>query len=57
VVIHELCHLKYPNHKREFWALVEKTLSDYKVSRVWLRQNAFKLDFLAEKSELYGENS
>ncbi len=30
VVVHELAHIKHKNHKKEFWALVEKYLPDYK---------------------------
>lgn len=37
VVVHELCHLKEMNHSKDFWALVEEILPDYKKSRNWLR--------------------
>lgn len=30
VVVHELAHLKYMNHKKEFYTLIEKYLPDYK---------------------------
>ncbi len=30
VIIHELCHIRYNNHKKEFWLLVESFLPDYK---------------------------
>ena len=30
VVLHELCHLKHMNHSKEFWALVERYLPNYK---------------------------
>lgn len=32
VIVHELCHLRYMNHSREFYALVEKYLPDYKTA-------------------------
>ncbi len=30
VILHELCHLKYMNHSKEFWNLVQKYMPDYK---------------------------
>lgn len=33
VVVHELAHLKVFNHSREFWALVEQYLPDYRVRK------------------------
>lgn len=30
VILHELCHLKYMNHSKDFWNLVEKYMPDYK---------------------------
>lgn len=30
VILHELCHLKYMNHSKDFWELVEKYMPDYK---------------------------
>ena len=43
VVVHELCHRKEMNHSAAFWALVEKTLPDYKVRRQWLKDNGATL--------------
>lgn len=43
VVVHELCHLKHPNHSPDFWAEVEGILPDYKQRRKWLKENGLKL--------------
>ena len=37
VVLHEMCHLKYMNHSREFWNLVERNMPDYKQCRKSLK--------------------
>ncbi|MEQ8175345.1 MAG: SprT family zinc-dependent metalloprotease [Syntrophomonadaceae bacterium] len=39
IVVHEMCHLVYLNHSREFWALVASILPDYKESYQWLRKH------------------
>ena len=33
VVLHELCHIFYMNHQKNFWTLVEKYMPDYKLRR------------------------
>ena len=30
VVLHEMCHLIYMNHSKNFWNLVEKNMPNYK---------------------------
>jgi predicted metal-dependent hydrolase len=40
VVVHELAHLKVPNHSPEFWALVGQHYPDFKAARMWLKENA-----------------
>lgn len=29
VILHEFCHLKYKNHTRKFWNMIEKYMPDY----------------------------
>lgn len=43
VVVHELSHLRVPNHSRRFWREVEKILPDYKVRKQWFKENADKI--------------
>lgn len=31
VILHEFCHIKYMNHSKDFWNLVEKYMPDYKL--------------------------
>lgn len=37
VLIHELMHLRQPNHSARFWALVAKVCPGHEASRRWLR--------------------
>jgi len=37
VVVHELVHLKFPNHSKQFWALVAAHHTDPRACRAWLR--------------------
>jgi predicted metal-dependent hydrolase len=39
VIVHELVHLRQPDHSRKFWAKVEVLMPDYKRRRAWLREN------------------
>ena len=39
LVVHELCHMKQPNHSPAFWSLVAEAAPDYKEHRRWLRKN------------------
>jgi predicted metal-dependent hydrolase len=43
VVVHELCHLREPNHSRSFWSLVAKALPGYEAQRAWLRAHGHEL--------------
>lgn len=38
IIVHELCHLHHLNHGKEFWAVVEKILPDYRERMLALRR-------------------
>lgn len=38
VVLHEICHLKYMNHSKKFWSMVEKYMPDYKEAEAELKK-------------------
>lgn len=44
LIIHELAHLKYLNHSRDFWDLVSDHMKDYKQWRKWLKDNGRDLE-------------
>jgi len=39
IIIHELTHLKVPNHSKRFWQKVKKACPDYHSCENWLDQN------------------
>ena len=39
VIVHELCHLKHPDHSKAFWAEVESVDPDYKAHKKWLKDH------------------
>lgn len=43
VIVHEIMHIKHPNHSREFWSAVSQVMPDYKERRKWLKENGFAL--------------
>jgi predicted metal-dependent hydrolase len=43
VVVHELCHLRVPDHSRRFWTLVECHRPHWRHQRDWLRRHGPEL--------------
>ena len=43
VLVHELMHLRQPNHSRRFWALVARACPGYPAARRWLREHESEL--------------
>ena len=43
VIVHEICHLRYLNHSKEYWAMVEMYMPNYKEAREWLKKNGLGL--------------
>jgi predicted metal-dependent hydrolase len=43
VVVHELCHLRVPNHSRAFWTLLERHCPHWRRQRAWLREHGAEL--------------
>jgi predicted metal-dependent hydrolase len=43
VVVHELCHLRVPNHSRRFWELVGRRRPSWREQREWLREHGAEL--------------
>lgn len=43
LVIHELCHLRFPNHSTLFWQEVARFSPNFKEHRTWLKNNGAML--------------
>ena len=43
IIIHELCHLKIPNHSRRYWNLLYRFVPDYESKIKWLDNNSKNL--------------
>ena len=39
IIVHELCHMKYKNHNKDFYNLVAIYIPDYKEIDKWLKNN------------------
>ena len=43
VVVHELCHVREPNHSPRFWALLESARPSFRTEKAWLRRHGWEL--------------
>ena len=43
VVVHELCHVRRPDHSRAFWRLVAEARPTYREERAWLAEHGGEL--------------
>jgi len=44
IIVHEMCHLRYMNHSKEFWEMLGRVLPDYERRKEWLKNNGVKLE-------------
>lgn len=40
IIVHELCHIVYPNHSKNFYSLVENYIPNYKEIDKYLKENS-----------------
>lgn len=43
IIVHELSHLKEPNHSPRFWKVVESVMPDYRAVRKWIKEYGHEL--------------
>ncbi len=43
IVVHELCHLRFLNHSKDFWQLVNKYYPQYPQAKAWLKAHQSQL--------------
>jgi len=43
IIMHEMVHLKYPNHSADFWNELDKKMPDFREQENWLKRNGVKM--------------
>jgi len=43
IVVHELCHLRFLNHSKDFWQLVDNHFPQYLQAKAWLKTHQSQL--------------
>ena len=44
LIVHELIHLEYPDHSRDFWSRVSEILPEYGLAKDWLTNNGVRTE-------------
>jgi len=44
IIVHELAHIRFKNHSKEFWDYVGSVLPDYRQRKAWLKMKGGLLD-------------
>lgn len=44
IIVHEMCHLYYKNHSKEFWGLLYSIMPDYESRKEWLKNYGVRMD-------------
>lgn len=43
IIVHEMCHMYYRNHSKDFWDMVASIMSDYEARKEWLRDYGIRM--------------
>ncbi|MBW6410626.1 M48 family metallopeptidase [Clostridium weizhouense] len=43
IVVHEMCHMDFRNHSKDFWTRVEEIMPNYKVYHEYLKRNGINI--------------
>ncbi|HHW66215.1 DUF45 domain-containing protein [Defluviitalea raffinosedens] len=44
IIVHEMCHMYYKDHSKEFWNLLASVLPDYERRKEWLKNYGVRMD-------------
>lgn len=44
IVVHEMCHMDFKDHSKNFWNRVKSIMKDYELHQLWLKENGIKLE-------------
>jgi len=44
IVVHEICHMDFKDHSKNFWNRVKSVMPNYEVYQLWLKENGVRLD-------------